>query len=128
MIEGAIKGTVKGWLQDVCTNLPYSTKISYLILEQIIPGLATQRISDNEFKDIQRDVEDDAVEPNYASPSPPNSANPRKAPICIHSNDGGHLNKSIRKSKSLSHLCVICKRTISATRIRIFPIYSPAVL
>lgn len=62
-----------------------------LVLEQIIPGLPTQSVSNDELEDIKREVGDDAEEPYGSCPSPPNAFNPSKAPAWIHGYACGNL-------------------------------------
>lgn len=57
----------------------------YPILSNIIPCLATQCITYDELEEIQRYVENDAVEPNHTCPTPSNSFHVCKLPVCIHS-------------------------------------------
>ena len=73
----------------------------YLILKQIIPSPATQSISDGKLENIQREVEYDTIEPNNTSPSPANTVDPRKAPICIYSEECSNLDK-VKQSLSRS--------------------------
>ena len=70
---------------------PSNKLMAYLILKHIIPGPATQYISDKELEKIKRDVEDDTVDPNDTSPSPTDTMDLRKAPIGIHSNHRSNL-------------------------------------
>lgn len=65
--------------------------ISHLVLKHVVPGLAGQSKSDDELEDIEREVGNDAVNPDHSCPSPPNAMDPGKAPVCIHSNDSGNL-------------------------------------
>lgn len=62
-----------------------------LVLVQVFPTLAAQSIADHEFEDIKRDVRDEAENPYNTCPSPPNSMDPGKTPVCIHGNDGSQL-------------------------------------
>jgi hypothetical protein len=63
-----------------------------LILEEIIPGSATQNVADYEFEEIKRDVEDNAVKPDNNCPSPSNAMDSRKSPVAIHSDECCNLN------------------------------------
>ena len=87
-----------GWLQE--NLLPnehhYAFEVKkndrvYLILEKIIPGFACQCISNDELEDIQRNIEDNAVDPDNTGPSPSYTFDSRKAPICIDSNQSSNL-------------------------------------
>jgi len=49
--------------------------------------------ADEKFEDVKRDVCNNAVDPYYSSPFPPNSMDFGKVPMCIHSNHRGHLIK-----------------------------------
>lgn len=57
----------------------------YPILSNIIPCLATQCITYDELEEIQRYVENNAVEPYHTCPTPSNSSHACKFPVCIHS-------------------------------------------
>ena len=60
------------------------TSHCYLILKQIVPGLATQRVTDNDFEEVERYVKEDAVTPYDSGPSPSNPLNPCEAPVRVH--------------------------------------------
>jgi len=62
-----------------------------LVLQQIIPGLPSQCIANDELEDIERDVGDNAVNPDDSCPSPTNPLDSCKGPGCIYSNDSCHL-------------------------------------
>ena len=81
-------------------SFKYITLKQHLILGNIIPCPATQKISNAEFKKIQRNVENDAVKPNDTSPAPPNTSHPCKAPVCINSYECGNL-RDTRENKIL---------------------------
>ena len=80
--------------------------MAYLILKHIIPGPATQYISDKELEEIKRDVEDDTVDPNDTSPSPTNTMYLCKAPIGIHSNHRSNLINQAKLIKFSSRIMI----------------------
>lgn len=51
-----------------------------LVLEQIVPGPATESIADDELEDVKGEVGDDAEDPNNYCPTPPDALNPCEAP------------------------------------------------
>lgn len=59
---------------------------AYPLLNNKIPGPATQSIANEELDEIKWDVEDYVIEPDHTSPTPSNPFNCSKAPICIDSN------------------------------------------
>ncbi|RWW63106.1 hypothetical protein BHE74_00029739 [Ensete ventricosum] len=54
--------------------------IVYLVLEKVVPGPAAQTIANDELENVEREVGDEAVEPNDPSPPPSDALHPRKAP------------------------------------------------
>lgn len=68
--------------------------VMYLVLDNVVPGLPTQSISSDELKNVQRDVKDNAVEPNNTSPSPSNTLYLSKFPVGIYSEDSSNLNRT----------------------------------
>lgn len=62
-----------------------------LVLKQIIPGLPTQCIADDELEDIKGEACDDAVNLDHSCPSPTNAMNSSKVPFGIHGDDGCQL-------------------------------------
>lgn len=68
---------------------------TYLVLEKVIPGLATERIADDEFKDIKRDVGNDTENPDHSSPSPSTALDSGKSPVCVYSNNCSQLTWTI---------------------------------
>lgn len=80
----------------------------YLVLDHIIPSLATQCISSRELENVKRNVEDYAVDPDHSCPSPANTFHVSKGPVGIYSNQGSHLNKIESISFKLSHGLFVC--------------------
>uniref|UniRef100_A0A6N2MT07 Uncharacterized protein n=1 Tax=Salix viminalis TaxID=40686 RepID=A0A6N2MT07_SALVM len=78
--------------------------------QQIIPGLPSQCIADNEFDDIKRDIGDNAKKPNDSCPSPTNAFDSCKGPACIHSNESSHLQWKNKKGKrnGIEQILTIC--------------------
>lgn len=66
-----------------------------LVLDNIIPGPASQCIAYYELEDIKREVGDNAVDPDDTCPSPSNAFNSGKAPTAVHSNESGHLRNKV---------------------------------
>lgn len=64
---------------------------SYPLLNDKIPGPPTKSIADEELNEIKWNVEDDVVKPDYTSPTPSNSFNSRKFPVCIDCNQSSNL-------------------------------------
>ena len=58
--------------------------VRYLVLEEVVPGPAAEHKADEELEQVEREVEDDAVEPDYASPAPADALDPGKAPVGVH--------------------------------------------
>lgn len=56
----------------------------YLAIEQIVPCLPTQDVTNCKLDRIKREVENKAVQPNDSCPSPPNALDLGKSPICIY--------------------------------------------
>jgi len=56
----------------------------YLVLKEIQPSFATQDVADGELHDVKGDIEDNTVEPYHSCPTPTNSFDPCKSPVCIH--------------------------------------------
>lgn len=54
--------------------------------------MATQCITDQELEDIEREIGDNAVDPDSACPSPSDTVDFGKAPVTIYGNEGSHLN------------------------------------
>lgn len=72
--------------------LTRSNRICFdLVLKQVVPCLASQRVAGDELEDIKRDVSNYAIEPDDSCPSPSNALDPGEAPACIHSNQSSHL-------------------------------------
>lgn len=69
--------------------------VSYLVLDHIIPGLSAQSIPNDELKDIEREVGNDAEDPNDSGPSPSDALDASEFPSCIHSNDSSNLQLAI---------------------------------
>jgi hypothetical protein len=65
----------------------------YLVLQEIVPGLAAQRETDEELDDVEGEVEYDAVEPDDTSPAPAHALDPGEAPVGIHSNQCSNLHE-----------------------------------
>ena len=51
-----------------------------LVLEKVVPGLAAERVADDELEDVEREVGDQAEEPDDPCPSPSDALNPGKPP------------------------------------------------
>ena len=64
---------------------------AYPLLNNKIPGPATQSIANEELDEIKWDIEDYVIEPDHTSPTPSNPFNCSKAPICIDRNYCGNL-------------------------------------
>jgi len=62
-----------------------------LVLKHVVPSLAWQCQTNDELKDVKRNVSKNAEDPDCSCPSPTNSIDPRKVPVCIHSNHSCHL-------------------------------------
>ena len=62
-----------------------------LVLEEAFPGFSTKDEANNELKDVERYVEDDAIEPHNSGPPPSTAMDTSKVPVCIHCNDCRHL-------------------------------------
>jgi hypothetical protein len=56
----------------------------YLAIQQIVPCLPTQDVTNCKLDRIKREVENKAVQPNDSRPSPPNALDLGKSPICIY--------------------------------------------
>jgi hypothetical protein len=65
--------------------------VYYPLLNDKIPRFPTKSISDEELDDIEREVEDDVVQPHNASPAPPNAFDRSERPVGVHSNQCGNL-------------------------------------
>lgn len=66
----------------------------YPLLDDKIPSLSTQSITNDELDEVKRDVEYKIVQPYNTSPTPSNPFNSSKAPICIDSYQGGNLQEN----------------------------------
>lgn len=77
----------------VCRLLEYNDRVvlTYSLLKNKIPSPPTKSITDQEFDDIQREIENDVIEPDHPCPTPSNSFNCREAPVCIHRDQSGNL-------------------------------------
>lgn len=62
-----------------------------LVLEHVVPGTARESHADKKLEDVERNVCNNAVDPDNSSPFPSNSIDSSKVPVCIHSNDSCHL-------------------------------------
>ena len=58
---------------------------SYPLFNDKIPSLSAQGVSGEELDKVQWNIEDKVVKPNHACPTPSNSFNRRKAPVCVNS-------------------------------------------
>lgn len=63
----------------------------YLAIEQIVPCLPTQDVTNCKLDQIKREVENKAVQPNDSRPSPPDALDLGKSPICIYCNERCYL-------------------------------------
>ena len=52
-----------------------------LVLQQCVPCLATQCISNDELEDIKWEISEETVKPYHTSPAPTNALDPSKTPI-----------------------------------------------
>lgn len=64
---------------------------SYPLLKDEIPCSPTQRITDEKLDDIQREVEDEVVEPDDTGPAPSNALDRSKCPVGIYSDQSSNL-------------------------------------
>lgn len=67
--------------------------ISYMRNEDVVPSLATEEVADDELEDVKRDVGYNAVYPDHTSPSPSDSTDPCKTPVCVDSKYSGNLQR-----------------------------------
>jgi hypothetical protein len=67
------------------------TMNTYLVLQEIVPGLASQHVADGELEQVERDEGDDAVEPDDARPPPPDSSDVGEPKVGPHCNQSGNL-------------------------------------
>lgn len=79
------------------------------MLNEKIPGLPAQDISDEEFEKIKWDVAYNVIEPDYPSPSPSDPFYCSKIPVAINSNQGSNLLVQKRVSKVTSIVDIITK-------------------
>ena len=62
--------------------------------EDIVPSLATEEVADDELEEVKRDVGYNAVYPDHTGPSPSDSTDPCKAPVCVDSKYSGNLQRN----------------------------------
>lgn len=67
------------------------TKSSYLLVDQIVPGLSALDVSHSELQNIKRNVSDDAVEPDNSGPAPSATLDAGESPVSIHGNECRNL-------------------------------------
>ena len=68
---------------------------TYLVLQKIIPCLPTQHVANAELEDVEREVSDNAVEPDNARPAPSAPLDLRKRPVRVNSYQRRYLSQKI---------------------------------
>lgn len=76
----------------------------YPLLDHKIPSLSTQSISDEKLEQVKWEIEYKVVQPYDTSPTPPNSFDCCKAPICIHCYQGGNLGHETSTHVKLNYI------------------------
>lgn len=67
----------------------------YPLLNDKIPSLSAQCITDEEFDEVEWEVEDNVVQPYHSSPTPSNTFYRSEAPVCIDCDQGSDLRAKI---------------------------------
>ena len=65
--------------------------VQNLVLEHVVPCTSCESHADEKLENVKRNVCNNAVDPDNSCPSPPNSIDSSKVPVCIHSNGSCHL-------------------------------------
>lgn len=83
---------------------------AYLPLDEGIPCLSTENVADGKLQQVERNKEDDTVEPDDSSPAPATTFNFCKVPVGIDSDKGCNLRKEriiLIILESLKDRCVV---------------------
>jgi hypothetical protein len=65
--------------------------IDHPLLNDKIPRFATQSVSDEELEEVEREVEDEVVEPHHTSPAPSNAFDRSEPPVRVYSYQCSYL-------------------------------------
>jgi hypothetical protein len=60
------------------------------LVVDVVPGLAAERVADDELEHVQGDVGDDGEGPDGAAPAPADALHLAELPVGVHGDAGGH--------------------------------------
>lgn len=72
-------------------------KKSNPLLDNKVPSSSAQDVSDEEFEEVEWDIEHDVVEPDHAGPAPSNPFDGRECPVCVNRDQSGDLSHQTNK-------------------------------
>lgn len=63
-------------------------------MDKVVPGLAAESVANNELENVEREVGDEAVDPDHSGPAPSDALDPGEAPGRVHRDRGSHLQEN----------------------------------